>query len=67
MAGPMRCRSPTTIEELESTVRIESDGVVAEEMVREFPDMPGMKRVYRDKKASFHRSAARNIERFSSR
>ena len=32
-----------------------------------FPDMPCMKRVYRDKKASFHWSAARNKERFSSR
>ena len=29
--------------------------------------MPCMKRVYRDKKASFHWSAARNKERFSSR
>ena len=25
-----------------------------------FPDMPCMKRVYRDKKAAFHLSAARN-------
>ena len=32
-----------------------------------FPDMPCMKRVYRDRKASFHWSAARNKERFSSR
>ena len=32
-----------------------------------FPDMPCMKRVYRDKIASFHWSAARNKERFSSR
>ena len=32
-----------------------------------FPDMPCMKRVYRDKKASVHWSAARNKERFSSR
>ena len=32
-----------------------------------FPDMPRMKRVYIDKKASFHWSAARNKERFSSR
>ena len=29
--------------------------------------MPCMKRVYRDKKALFHWSAARNKERFSSR
>ena len=33
----------------------------------EFPDMPCMKRVYRDKKASVHSSASRNEERFSSR
>ena len=32
-----------------------------------FPDMPCMKRVYRDKTASFHWSAARNKERVSSR
>ena len=32
-----------------------------------FPDMPCMKRVYRDKKASVHWSAARKKERFSSR
>ena len=32
-----------------------------------FPDMPCMKRVYKDKKASVHWSAARNKERFSSR
>ena len=32
-----------------------------------FPDMPCMKRVYKEKKASFHWSAARNKERFSSR
>ena len=32
-----------------------------------FPDMPCMKRVYRDKRASVHWSAARNKERFSSR
>ena len=32
-----------------------------------FPDMPCVKRVYRDKKASVHRSAARNKERFSYR
>ena len=31
-----------------------------------FPDMPCMKRVYRDKKASVHWSAARTKERFSS-
>ena len=30
-----------------------------------FPDMPCMKRVYRDKKATFHWSAARKKERFS--
>ena len=29
-----------------------------------FPDMPSMKRVNRDKKATFHWSAARNKERF---
>ena len=32
-----------------------------------FPDMPCMKRVYRDEKALFHWSAARNKERFSPR
>ena len=32
-----------------------------------FPDMPCMKRVYKDKKASFHWSAARKKARFSSR
>ena len=32
-----------------------------------FPDMPCMKRVYTDKKASVHWSAARKKERFSSR
>ena len=32
-----------------------------------FPDMPCMKRTYRDKKASAHWSAARNEERPSSR
>ena len=32
-----------------------------------FPDMPCMKKVYRDKKASVHWSAARKKERFSSR
>ena len=32
-----------------------------------FPDMPCVKRVYRDSKASVHWSAARNEERFSSR
>ena len=32
-----------------------------------FPDMPCMKRVYKDEKASVHWSAARNKERFSSR
>ena len=32
-----------------------------------FPDMPCMKRVYRDKKASVHWSAARKKPRFSSR
>ena len=32
-----------------------------------FPDMPCMKRVYRDKKASVHWSVARDKERFSSR
>ena len=31
-----------------------------------FPDMPCMKRLYRDKSASVHWSAARNEERFSS-
>ena len=31
-----------------------------------FPDMPCMKKVYRDKKASVHWSAARNEERASS-
>ena len=34
---------------------------------QEFPDMHCMKRVYRDKKASFHWSAAKKKERFSSR
>ena len=33
----------------------------------DFPDMPCMKRLYRDKKASFHWSAAKNKECFSSR
>ena len=32
-----------------------------------FPDMLCMRRVYRDKKASAHWSAAKNKERFSSR
>ena len=32
-----------------------------------FPDMPCMRRVYRDKLASVHWSAARKKERFSSR
>ena len=32
-----------------------------------FPDMPCMKRVYRDKQALFHCSAARNKAHFSSR
>ena len=32
-----------------------------------FPDMPCMKRVYMDKNASFHWSAARNKARFSFR
>ena len=32
-----------------------------------FPNMPCMKTVYWDKKASIHWSAARNTERFSSR
>ena len=32
-----------------------------------FPDMPCMKRVHRDKKASVHWLAARTKERFSSR
>ena len=32
-----------------------------------FPDIPCMKRVYKEKKASFNWSAARNKERFSSR
>ena len=32
-----------------------------------FPDMPCMKRVYIDKKASVHWSAARKKERFSPR
>ena len=32
-----------------------------------FPDMPCMKRVYRDEKAPVHWSAARNEERVSSR
>ena len=32
-----------------------------------FPDMPCMKRVYTDKKASFHWSAARKKERSSTR
>ena len=31
-----------------------------------FPDMPCMKKVYKDKKASVHWSAAKNKERFSS-
>ena len=35
--------------------------------VHEFPDMPCMKRAYRDKKASFHCSAAKKKARFSSR
>ena len=34
---------------------------------RSFPDMPCMKRDYKDKKATAHWSAARNKERFSSR
>ena len=34
---------------------------------RFFPDMPCMKKIYRDKNASVHWSAARNKERFSSR
>ena len=52
-------------------MRTESDRVVAEELVRDsmkkFPDMPCVKRVYRNKKTSFHWSAARKKERFSSR
>ena len=36
-------------------------------VVKKFPDMPCMKRVYRDEKAFFHWSAARNKERFSPR
>ena len=34
--------------------------------MKTFPDMPCMKRVYKEKKATVHRSTARNKERFSS-
>ena len=49
----------------------ESDGFIAEEIVRDslvkFSDMPCIKKVHRDKKASVHWSAARRKKRFSSR
>ena len=41
--------------------------VLAKSRAEVFPDMLCMRRVYRDKKASAHWSAAKNKERFSSR
>ena len=46
---------------------IESQTSIERMEVDLFQDMPCMKRVYRDKKASFHWSAARKKKRFSSR
>ena len=42
------------------------NSIFAPTLGSKFPNRPCMKRVYRDKKASFHWSAAMNKERFSS-
>ena len=62
LLGELFCRRPVLTDPVPSPRRALRPGAPPV-----FPDMPCMKRVYRDKKASVYWSAARNKERFSSR